>query len=64
VSLLVGFDCFKHEEITVELYGTFSKRRADDRMSTDRGLMDEASSSDLAPFKLVVHGTLPLRKSE
>ncbi|KAK4827501.1 hypothetical protein QYF61_018801 [Mycteria americana] len=36
------------EEITVELYGRFSRRRGDDRMRTDGGLTDRASNSDLA----------------
>lgn len=48
---------FKQEEITVELYGSFSKRRADDRMRTDGGLVDRAMSSDLAQSRSVVLGS-------
>lgn len=41
----------------MELYGSFSKRRADDRMRADGGPMDRASNSDFAQSRLVVLGT-------
>lgn len=54
---LVGWFAFKQEEITVELYGSFSKRRDDETMRTNRRLMDRASYDDLVQSKLVLLGT-------
>lgn len=41
--VLVGWFAFKQEEMAVELYCNFSKRRDDEKMRINRRLMDRAS---------------------